>query len=212
MRIGLIADVHADLPGLYCALALFERLGVDRVICAGDVVEKGPHGDAVVRALRTASIPTVRGNHDHDAIGNQAWLRENADLDHPALRGYLLKGETLEYLRGLPHPLRFEWEGVSVLLAHGTPWSEFIYLFPTSRRELFERVAREAGSDVVVLGHTHLPLRARVNGTWIVNPGSVCGAYSSGSRTCGVLTLPACEFEVFDLRSGRPVSRVPSVR
>lgn len=44
VRIGLISDIHADYEGLQNALALLDRLGVDRILCAGDLVERGMGG------------------------------------------------------------------------------------------------------------------------------------------------------------------------
>ncbi len=80
MKIGLCSDVHGDLDGLYKALDLFEREHCDHVLCAGDLVDKGPHGDTVVRAIRGRGIPTVRGNHDKHAERSQAIAREFPDL------------------------------------------------------------------------------------------------------------------------------------
>ena len=48
MRLGLISDIHADLGALDAALGALVERRVDRIVCAGDVVEKGPDGDAVV--------------------------------------------------------------------------------------------------------------------------------------------------------------------
>ena len=51
MRIGILSDIHANLPALEAAFQVFQTQGVDRVICAGDLVEKGEHGDEVVAML-----------------------------------------------------------------------------------------------------------------------------------------------------------------
>ncbi|NDJ61243.1 MAG: metallophosphoesterase family protein [Chloroflexi bacterium] len=212
MKIGLIADIHADLPGLQQALALLDAHGVDQIICAGDLVEKGPHGDAVVALLRERAIPAVRGNHDDVIHENQTWLRGNGDFTSANLLGRLVTPETLVYLDLLPDTRRLTWPdwpelaGCSLLLAHGAPWSNLAYVQHNSDPAVFQRVAAAAAADVVVLGHTHTPLLAPVDDTWIVNPGSVCGTYTYGSRTCGVITLPQRSFQVFDLSSGSTVT------
>lgn len=120
MKVGLISDIHADLTSLLAALDLLQQQQVDLVVCAGDLVEKGTDGDAVVWLIRERQIPCVQGNHDFDAIGNQRWLRENATPNHPAVKGRFLNDKTLAYLAALPFALRFEWEGWRVLLTHGT--------------------------------------------------------------------------------------------
>jgi putative phosphoesterase len=212
-RIGVIADVHADLDRLCAALALLEERGAQAIVCLGDLVEKGMDGDAVVRLLRARQIPCVRGNHDLTAPGNVRWLRENAIPGHPML----LDDRTLVWLASLPRALTFEWEGNSVLLAHGTPSSEHTYLRHTNPRDFIRRALDGVRADVILLGHTHQPMRLRVGSTWVFNPGSVMvglngDIMASGSGTCGLLTLPDRAFDVYAVDTGRLVDGVPMVQ
>jgi putative phosphoesterase len=193
-KIGLIADIHANLEALQRALEILDQQQSDQIICAGDVVEKGSAGDAVVALLRTANIACV--------MGNQAWLRANADLSHPATQGRLLSDETLSYLASLPKSIVFTWEERRVVMTHGAPWSTNEYIFPNSSVQIFQQIANEAQADVVVLGHTHTPMCIRINTTRIINPGAVSGNYLDGKGTCAVLTLPDCLFQVYSLTSG----------
>ena len=41
MKASLIADIHSNLDGLQKALNLLDSLGVEQIIFAGDMVEKG---------------------------------------------------------------------------------------------------------------------------------------------------------------------------
>ncbi len=207
-RIGLIADIHANLSPLHRALEIFRQHNVSQVLCAGDLVEKGAEGDAVVELIRAASILCVMGNHDFDVIGNQAWLRENSDLSHPALSGVVLKEETLRFLKHLPRSLTFDWNGRRLFLAHGAPWSTNEYIFPTSYPHVFERLVREAQADVVILGHTHVPMCVQVGSTLILNPGAVCGNRNL-EATCAVLTLPALDFRIYSLETGSVINLRP---
>src|SRR5215216_4127046 len=109
-KIGLIADIHANIDALERAFEVLNALAPDVILCVGDLVEKGSTGDLVVERLRALAVPCVMGNHDFDTVGNQAWLRENADLSHPAMQGRLLKDETLSFLSDLPKQLIFTWE------------------------------------------------------------------------------------------------------
>lgn len=210
MNIGLIADIHSDKSSLDCALDLLRhQLGVDTIICAGDLAEKGPDGDAVIRHFQAEAIPCVRGNHDYAVVENQAWLRANGDPASPALRARLIADESLSFLETLPKTLRFEWEAHSVFMAHGAPWNTSLYIFPTSRPKRFVDAIRYTAADFVVLGHTHQPMEIHVDTGevrgHVLNPGSVCGPLSSGSHTCGVLSLPKGDFTVYDLKTGQAV-------
>jgi Icc-related predicted phosphoesterase len=57
MNIGLIADIHADYDSLKIALDILEGKAADTILCAGDLVEKGPKGDAVADLIRQRNIP-----------------------------------------------------------------------------------------------------------------------------------------------------------
>jgi putative phosphoesterase len=208
MRIGFLADIHADPEALRAALKLLKTKEVDEVICAGDLVERGPGGDAVVEMLEQRGILSIAGNHDVNAVNNQQWYRENTDPVEFMLEGRLLTDATLDYLKRLPNTLTVAAGDQQILVAHGAPWSNLLYVFPGSPRRVFDQVSEQtkaAGASAVILGHTHLPMAGQVDGVWILNPGSVCGTYASGSRTCGVLTLPDYTFEVFGLEDGQPV-------
>jgi putative phosphoesterase len=207
MRIGLISDIHGSLWGLEKALALLEREGVDTILCAGDLVERNPQGREVVALIRERQIPCVQGNHDAHAEDNQRWLRGmGATLFSSE---WILDDETLAYLRGLPLSLTFEFEGTRLLLAHATPWDQSTYVMPRGNPFLYYRVAEAADADLVVLGHTHEPMRVDVSkhGVEILNPGSVGDPRGdSGRHTCAILSLPERDCQFFDLKTDEMVS------
>lgn len=207
MRIGLISDIHTEIDNLKRALDLLDEHGVMGVLCAGDLVEKGPAwgGNAVVDLIREREIPTVRGNHDSSARSNERWLRANAEPGHPALAERLLSAETLDFLDTLPLKRTYDIRGQRLVLAHGTPWSEWQYVYPNAMPSLCDRLAEETNADVLVLGHTHRPMRIEVADLVIVNPGSVAGTYAMDSATCAVLALPERVLTVYDIRTGAEV-------
>ncbi len=188
MRLGVIADIHADLAALRLALAFLDDQQADSIVCAGDIMQKGPDDRAVVELLKERGIPCIAGNHDRAARSKLA-----------------LDDEVSNYLRELPPTLTFTLEDKRILVTHAAPWSDLVYVFPTAEKHVFKRFAYEVNADIVLLGHTHVPMAAHVRQVWIYNPGSVCGAHTSGSRTCGILSLPDCSFEVFDIESRAPV-------
>ncbi|NDJ74615.1 MAG: YfcE family phosphodiesterase [Chloroflexi bacterium] len=206
MRLGLIADIHADLKGLEQALTLLERAQVDRIVCAGDLVERGPQGDAVIARILAEKIVCVRGNHDRDVVRTrQAHTLLPRDVKRLQRMGRLLADDSLNFLAALPPTHTLAIDDTRILLAHATPWDDVSYVLPNSPRTVFERVADTANADVVLLGHTHIPLIARVGPVSILNAGSVCGTYTMGSHTCGILDMPECEMIVFDIRTGQRV-------
>jgi putative phosphoesterase len=177
MRILIVSDIHAN-PW---ALAAVERQAgaVDHIICAGDTVNYGPDPRAAIAWLRERGAITVRGNHDHAVAfkadpqaspAKQALAVAMADWTRAQL-----DPSDLVWLSRLPVRLQWEIGGVRFAVIHATPIDPLYdyRLTPRSSDGIFDQVAREVQADVLVLGHTHLPLVRRHGDLQIVNPGSL---------------------------------------
>lgn len=220
MRLAILSDVHADLAALDDALARIDALAVDRIVCAGDLVDYGSEPDATVERLFERGIPCIRGNHDRWGAAGEG---SRAGWD-PA-RG------TAERLRNLPSALDLALDGVRVAIRHGTPFSDMRGIWPirTPPADL-ARFLEEAEADVLVVGHTHIPFCLEVEGRGlIVNPGAllrtpagrvagkpllfdasarrfVPGTAGTGGGTFGLLDLPARDFTVHRASDGATVA------
>ena len=199
-RVGVVSDIHAQPGGLERALTLLVERGVDRIVCLGDVVEKGPDPQATVDLLRAWTVPCVTGNHDQNAVRHAALSPHLRGPDEPPITP-----DALAWLEGLPTRREYLWSLVEVVLAHGAPSRVDCYVFPGEFPKRLRRSFRRGGPDVILLGHTHRPMRTRYRHTRLFNPGSVARGRRRDSYTCGLLTLPTMDFEVIDLKTGRAV-------
>ncbi len=206
MEIGIISDIHAGLTGLTSALVHLDRTQVDQIVCAGDLVDFGDSGDAVVQHITEMRIPCVQGNHDRMAKHNQG-LRQRKHEQGQPLKPLLPK--TIAHLNRLPQTIRFEWENTTVLLTHATPWGDDTYVYPSSTTPLLRRIVREADADIVILGHTHEPMWVELDNCAIINPGSTSQNYALGFGTFGVLSLPDRLFRLHEVETGKqtPLSK-----
>lgn len=203
MKIGILSDIHGQLAAAQAALQLFEQQQVDTIICGGDLVDRGADGDAVVALIQRRDIACVQGNHDALAARTQAFLARHASADLPIEP---LTDETVTYLDHLPRELRFAWEETSVYLAHANPWHDFTQrVRPDDLPATFQQIVQVTQAQVVVLGHSHLPMHIHYADTLIINPGSVFANYRQYPPTCGILHLPERTFQVFDILSGEPL-------
>lgn len=199
MKIGLISDIHASYPSLIKALRIFKQVGVNKILCAGDLVEKGEQGDKVVRLIRDLTIPCVLGNHDEMAPGNQQWVKDNMDLSHRNAQNLLLQPDSIAYLLSLPRQLHFEWTGLRLLLVHGSPASNVEYLTLKTPAQRYRNHAKSADADIIIFGHSHVPLHYVVDDVHFINPGSVQSGEGFLSHTCAILTLPDMQVTVYHL-------------
>ena len=195
MRIAVISDIHSNLPALE---AVLEDLGrVDEILCAGDLVGYASQPNEVVDLLRRRGIPAVMGNHDYAAVtGEVEWFNPSARRAALWTRERLTE-ENRRYLRSLPEELRLTREGVRIYLVHGSPRDPlFEYVFPDlPQRQLLELV-RGVEAQVILLGHTHVPMRRVIQGKLVLNPGGVGQPRDRNPRaSCLVLTLEDGEAE-----------------
>lgn len=171
-RIALLADVHGNLAALDAVLGDIEASGIAETYCLGDLVGYGPDPAGVIARIRTAGIPTVRGNYD-DGVGNRRgqcgcyYATEQARRDGDASYAFTdaaLSDADHAWLAALPDEIRLDVGGLRVLLAHGSPRKINEYLLPDRTDAFLARLADEAGADVVCVGHVHIPYQRAVTG------------------------------------------------
>jgi putative phosphoesterase len=183
MNIGIISDIHGDYAALETVLDRLQKVHhAEQVLCAGDLVGRGPDPERVVQTIRERGIPTVRGNHDEWSYG--------------------LSSDNKTFLKTLPLDWRGTFDGYTVFMCHGKPGNNLWGLYRDHISDtLLNMMLTSLNADVLVTGHTHMPLYVRVQQGCVINPGSLYmfNNVRSSSHTYGVLSLPDLSFELFDL-------------
>ena len=182
MKVGIISDVHGDYETLSRTLDKLDNdHQVTQILCAGDLVGRGPQQNKVVDAIRHRNIVTVRGNHDE-------WF-------------YDIDAENKAFLKQLPVDWRGEVGDARVFMCHGKPGNNMWGMYRDHLSNTYlNMVLKSLKVDVLVTGHTHVPLYMRAKKGCIINPGSLYTFESSRatSSTYGVLNLSDFTFHVFD--------------
>lgn len=172
MKTLVVSDIHANFEAL-------RRLpeDVDEVFCLGDVVDYGPDPRPCIDWLKERRAVIVRGNHDN-AVATGAWCG-CADLFREASAATreqmwtVLEQSDLDYLDSFPFEEEVSRDGVKFFLVHATPSHPLHpYVRPEETRRWEDEVAR-VDADVLLVGHTHLPMILRFGRKLVVNPGSV---------------------------------------
>jgi predicted phosphodiesterase len=215
-RLGVISDLHSDLPMLQAALERLDALGCAHVVCAGDVVDGEVFPDECIALLKSADVATIRGNHDRWAL-EQAGLKRQGVAPETILDmggGQELSKDSLRWLGNLPASLDMVVEGVRVAVRHARPSSmrvdDMTGIDPkfTSPKQLATMLELANDADVLLVGHTHehfaefVPREGRDLGI-VANPGALWGGgphfgpvQPDPKGTFGVLELPALRFVV----------------
>ena len=171
MRILVVSDIHANWP----ALAAIDE-PYDVCFCLGDLVDYGVDPVPCVRWAMEHATYAVRGNHDHGVaqgidVRGEGGYRYLTHASRPLMWG-ALGPEERKYLLQLPLTCRVTLGGKRFLLVHGTPrdpLDEYLMKDP----ETWARRVKDAGADVVCVGHSHLQFNLVVEGVVVLNPGSV---------------------------------------
>ena len=178
MKVGLLADIHANAPALRVVLEAASRLGVDTLLVAGDLVGYYFEPSVALELLKPWRKHMVRGNHEEmlaRALGSAEYLAEVTRKYGSGIEVAIsqLSPSDRHLLCNLPHSLTIELDGRKIFLCHGSPNDADSYIYPDSSLASMEDAAL-AEMDLIVAGHTHYPmLRATSSGSLVVNPGSV---------------------------------------
>jgi predicted phosphodiesterase len=166
--LGILYDIHGNMPALERVLEEAAQLDVDRWLLGGDYGTPSPWPEETLVRLRELPNATwIRGN-------GERWLRE-PPLDRPeVMQTYdVFRGsfsdELVEELYSLPPQAELD----GILYVHGSPLRDDDS-FPAQPSEDDERLLAGVRERTVVFGHSHLQFRRPgPNGTDLVNPGSV---------------------------------------
>ena len=211
-RLALLSDQHGNDVAFRAALADVERIGVEEVVCLGDVVQGGAQPAETLDRLAALGCDTVLGNAD-------AFLLELPD-DSPEpiserqleVRDWTLaqlSADQLDRIRSFAPVVRRELDGVPLLLFHGSPRSYDDVLLPELRGDALEPFL---GHDAALLagGHTHVQWTRRIGDALYVNPGSVGVSYDR--HTDPPVLRPVAEWALVTVADGAVAVEFRQVR
>jgi predicted phosphodiesterase len=164
-RFALYSDIHGNVAALDAVLADIEARGVAERYCLGDLVGYGPEPSAVISRVRATGDPVIRGNYD-DGVGHRkgqcGCYYGTPEAKADGEESYRFTDEVLPddehaYLAGLLDEVRFEAEGVRVLLCHASPRRINEYLMLDRPESNLAKLAELAEADLVCFGHIHIP-------------------------------------------------------
>ena len=178
-RLALLSDQHGNDTAFRAALDDIERLGVEDIVCLGDVVQGGDEPAHTLDRLAALGCETVLGNAD--AFLLEVPVDSNEEITERQLerREWTLSQLSpahLDKIRSFAPVVRQEIGGVRMLFFHGSPRNYEDVLLPESGENA---LAPFLGHDVALLagGHTHLQWTRRIGDALYVNPGSVGLSY-----------------------------------
>ncbi|MFZ6029284.1 MAG: metallophosphoesterase family protein [Chloroflexota bacterium] len=203
MKIAVLSDIHANWIALQAVAADIARWGADRVIVAGDTINRGPRPlecwQFVQEMRRAHGWHVLLGNHE-EYILEQArpgaprrgpW----AEVHQASYWTYCQVAAHISAIQALPFDLQLaDPAGRAIRCTHASLCGtrDGIYHITTDD-ELETKIGltgcpNGARSETAVppglflVGHTHIPLVRRLNGTLVVNAGSAGIPFDGDTR------------------------------
>lgn len=106
MRLGVISDVHANLPALEAVLE--DMPDVDVLICLGDLVGYNPFPAECVDLVRKECDLVIQGNHDREVENPERYRGNKGAHAGLKLAREELSSQHIEYLQNLPERMEVE--------------------------------------------------------------------------------------------------------
>lgn len=192
MKLAVLADIHSNWRALQTVANHIERWQPDRVVVAGDVINRGPRPveclDFVLKMQRERGWRLVLGNHEEYVIhhahprepiagpwvqiwGSSRWTYEKLKCDVSALEAM---------------PLQQSWltpDDTEVRVVHASMRGTRDGIFLETPDDLLrEQIAPPP--KLFIVGHTHKPLVRTIDETLVVNVGAVGLPFDLDPRAC----------------------------
>lgn len=190
MKIAVLSDIHSNCHALRAILHDIETWGPDVAVVAGDVLNRGPRPreclDVILQYQSKKNWVVLRGNHEEYVLNQAEWESQNIKTDFMVHRASIW---TYEQVRSKIKAI------TDLPLFHSIdipPFAEVRFAHASMRgprdgiyRETSDiTLAHQIGIPPAVfcVGHTHIPLIRRLNGTLIVNAGSAGLPFDGDTR------------------------------
>lgn len=170
MLVGLISDVHSNAIALKAVLLELDKMGVEKILHAGDIIGYNPYPNETVELFKKNRIISILGNHDRAlntgdisdfnpyAAAALVWTKMN------------MSPENLQYFLELKNRESISLNNKRIVLIHGSPRDVDEYIYPENASAHFLASAK---ADILVLGHTHVQFKKGFSLGILINPGSV---------------------------------------
>jgi len=133
-QIAIISDIHSNLPALESVLKEIDRRKIQKIICLGDIIGKGPSPNEVIDICMEKCLRVAKGNHEELICSKTVF---GGEIYGKIKDWHLLKIGTkrLEYLQSLENSIDIVMGGRRIRLFHASQISALNRVHKNDARE-----------------------------------------------------------------------------
>lgn len=190
MKVAVLSDIHGNLPALRAVMTHIDAWSPDVVVVGGDIVNRGPMSGECLNLLidrhDNDGWRLLRGNHEEFVLDcgspDQPLSGPVFEMKQFAHFALFQVSDKVDRLRTLPDIYECPAPDSQLLrIAHASMRSNRDGIYPMTADDEIRRQIAPAPA-VFITGHTHRPLMRRVDGTLVVNIGSVGSSFDDDRR------------------------------
>jgi putative phosphoesterase len=203
MKLVLISDIHSNYDALSAASK--DMHDYDFLVCLGDLVGYGPQPNEVVQEIRQMNPQIIiAGNHDYATVtGDTSNFVAHASRAIEWTRRRLTP-QNCSYLSRLPHHSTWSVDDFTIACFHGSPRDPLNeYVYPGVPDSVYQALIEETSANILILGHTHMPLYVSTASGTLINPGSI-GQPRDGD--------PRASYAILEITNGKASCSIRRVR
>lgn len=203
IKVAIISDIHGNSVALEEILKDAKNNNVDDYIFSGDLVNDLPFGNETLEIVKNTSDKVLKGNKEQYLIEyeEEKYPWTNIQFNNTRFMYNELTEENREYIKNLPHAMTVEYDGVKLLVAHGSP-NSVEELLNQWNVELIKKYVDELEADCLIFGHTHEKMwYEEIKGKLVINAGCAgVSPYYIGKAEYVILTIENGKIESIDLK------------
>lgn len=173
IKIAILSDIHGNCVALKEVIKDAKENNVDKFLILGDLVNDLPFGNETLAIVKDLTDIVLKGNKEQYLIeyDTEKYEWENIQFRTVKFMYNELTRENIEYIKTLPHCMSLEFEGVKLLIAHGSPKSVEEQLHQDSKEQL-DYYTQNLKEDALIFGHTHDKMwYENINNKLVINAG-----------------------------------------
>lgn len=207
MKIAIISDIHGNFTALKEVYKDIKSQKAAQIYALGDFVGYYPQISEVIDFVIEKNITSILGNYDKACLCDSAkegllYLKKGISEEKKKIYYWTkenLPGKAKDFLSGLPQKIELHFEKKRILLVHGSPSGISNYLYSNASRFYLESMLKDNMVDILICGHTHIPMTVETKEGFVVNPGSV-GVPKDGNPAASYLMLEMNDTPAFEIR------------